>query len=470
MSTPNSGDEPRPPRRLWLRVTGLVVVVIVASLALGLLLNNWRVRSRVQTAVDEVDASDPGWRLEEIEKARAEVPEAENSARVIVTSRRLLKSDWLKQEVWDALDAIPPQEQLPADLQALLASALDDAGVVPALREARKLATLPLGRFPITYAPNPLHTRQDDQQHARSIAGLLAQDARRLAQAGDLKGALVSCRAALNAGRSLGDEPMSISQLIRISCVAVACREIERVLAQGVPAGEDLAAVQRLLEEEDRFATLLVVVRGERAMQHHLYRGVEKGEASLEPDSRASSPGMIEAWSERRLLRYEQPFLLRTLTRRAEAARQPAHEQPEAIKRLASEENRDLPRDAIMTRLMLPAVDKLGKAAWRKHALARSLAVLIAVERYRQANSHWPDRLDELKPSFLKEVPLDPFDGKPLRYRRLADGVIVYSVGEDRTDDGGVLDRKDPSRKGADLGYRLWDVERRRQAPAKKGK
>ncbi len=118
---------------------------------------------------------------------------------------------------------------------------------------------------------------------------------------------------------------------------------------------------------------------------------------------------------------------------------------------------------------MLPSVDKMSQGFWRKHAQVRCTAVLIAVERYRQANNKWPERLDDLKPSFLKEVPFDPFDGKPLRYRRLGDGVIVYSVSEDRTDDGGVLDRKDPRRKGADLGCQLWDVARRRQAPAKKG-
>src|SRR6185369_14676771 len=127
-----------------------------------------------------------------------------------------------------------------------------------------------------------------------------------------------------------------------------------------------------------------------------------------------------------------------------------------------------LSRNATLTGLLMPAVDKLGEATWRKHAVVRSLATLIAVERYRQANGRWPDRLDELKPRYLKEVPLDPYDGKPLRYRRLGDGVIVYSVGPDGADDGGVLDRQNPQRAGADLGWRLWDVKKRRQPPAPK--
>ena len=62
-------------------------------------------------------------------------------------------------------------------------------------------------------------------------------------------------------------------------------------------------------------------------------------------------------------------------------------------------------------------------------------------------------------------MPLDPYDGKPLRYRRVADGVIVYSVGPDGSDNGGNIDRTNPVKPGTDLGYQLWDVKHRRQPP-----
>jgi hypothetical protein len=90
---------------------------------------------------------------------------------------------------------------------------------------------------------------------------------------------------------------------------------------------------------------------------------------------------------------------------------------------------------------------------------------LLATERFRQAEGKWPASLDQLRPRFLSEVPLDPFDGKPLRYKRLEDGVIVYSVGADGTDNGGILDRESPYKQGTDVGFRLWDVPHRRQSP-----
>jgi hypothetical protein len=67
----------------------------------------------------------------------------------------------------------------------------------------------------------------------------------------------------------------------------------------------------------------------------------------------------------------------------------------------------------------------------------------------------------------LAAVPLDPFDGAPLRYKQLADGVVIYSVGTDQVDDGGKLATAgaDMIKPGFDLGYRLWNVVKRRQKP-----
>ena len=34
-------------------------------------------------------------------------------------------------------------------------------------------------------------------------------------------------------------------------------------------------------------------------------------------------------------------------------------------------------------------------------------------------------------------VPLDPFDGQELRYKKLERGFVIYSIGEDQKDNGG---------------------------------
>jgi hypothetical protein len=98
-------------------------------------------------------------------------------------------------------------------------------------------------------------------------------------------------------------------------------------------------------------------------------------------------------------------------------------------------------------------------------ARCRCGAVAAALERHRRRHGRWPDSLAALVPDLLPAVPSDPFDSQPLRYRRLADGVVVYSVWIDRTDDGGKLADAFPSPAGSGLGVRLWDVPHRRQPP-----
>ena len=61
----------------------------------------------------------------------------------------------------------------------------------------------------------------------------------------------------------------------------------------------------------------------------------------------------------------------------------------------------------------------------------------LAVERHRLAAGKLPNSLSELVPDYLESVPKDPFDGNEMRYRKLETGIVVYSICEDLSDDGG---------------------------------
>jgi hypothetical protein len=69
-------------------------------------------------------------------------------------------------------------------------------------------------------------------------------------------------------------------------------------------------------------------------------------------------------------------------------------------------------------------------------ARARIFRVAANVEQYRRTHGHPPDALDDLPDDFT--IPLDPFDGQPLRYQRLEHGYLIYSVFRDGIDQGGV--------------------------------
>ena len=59
----------------------------------------------------------------------------------------------------------------------------------------------------------------------------------------------------------------------------------------------------------------------------------------------------------------------------------------------------------------------------------------VALRGYELEHSELPNSLVELAPAFLEHVPIDPFDGKPVRYNR--EHRRLHSVGADLADDGG---------------------------------
>src|SRR5262249_6902174 len=103
-----------------------------------------------------------------------------------------------------------------------------------ALAEARKLTDLPHGRLPpAPPSKSPVPGSGPHLFRVRNIMALLQMDAWVRAQDGEFDNALESCRAILNAGRAIGDDPDGAAQLVRLACQSTAVQQLERVLAQG---------------------------------------------------------------------------------------------------------------------------------------------------------------------------------------------------------------------------------------------
>jgi hypothetical protein len=68
--------------------------------------------------------------------------------------------------------------------------------------------------------------------------------------------------------------------------------------------------------------------------------------------------------------------------------------------------------------------------------------VACALERYRIAESRYPEKLDPLVPRFIATLPTDVMNGKPLNYFRTeGDQFVLYSVGWNEADEGGEVMR-----------------------------
>jgi hypothetical protein len=102
----------------------------------------------------------------------------------------------------------------------------------------------------------------------------------------------------------------------------------------------------------------------------------------------------------------------------------------------------------LINQVIFPVFDQSALREQSGVATIRLLACYAAVKRYYQQRGAYPPSLEALRPE-LGEMIIDPFTGKPFVYR--ADpqrGFQLYSLGENRTDDGGRLS---PNTKLGDL-------------------
>jgi hypothetical protein len=75
--------------------------------------------------------------------------------------------------------------------------------------------------------------------------------------------------------------------------------------------------------------------------------------------------------------------------------------------------------------------------------------IACALERFQLAHGEYPENMDALVPQFLDTIPHDIIGGEPLHYHRVSQGAFVlYSVGWNRLDDGGVRAQPLPGTDG----------------------
>gem|GEM_PF-6156970 len=75
-----------------------------------------------------------------------------------------------------------------------------------------------------------------------------------------------------------------------------------------------------------------------------------------------------------------------------------------------------------------------------RHEMAKCV---FALAKYRRAQGKYPRRLADLRPTYLKTIPIDVISGKQVIYKPVDDGYLLYSVGKNGEDDGFYEDSDD---------------------------
>ena len=433
--------------------------------------------------VAELDRTDPDWRLEDMDVKLPKIPDAENGALQIIEFKKAAgnikgkptgASSWANEgtsRLLAALSRYPPQTRL-TDIDA---NAFRDElkRVAPLVAKARGMVAFPRGRFFFQHTRAEIATELPDVQGLREVARLLELDGALQIHDRNRKQAVTDCITMMNIAHYLDDEPSAMAQFVPILISRTVVGTIERFEAQGEGTEEELRAFQGSIEDTTKVPMLLTLARGERGRLQHFFSAIEAGDIPKAEvlkrfgvDNHSELPSVQE-------MRRLHAWFLQLLTKFVELAKKPPERQSPLLAMLNSQ-LKDAPVAGIArAKPILNAgsspgdsglFSSLTMAAKRHLALCRSAATALAVERYRLAHKEWPSDLAALVPLYLKDVPIDPFDGQPLRYRRTFDGVVIYSVAEDCVDNQGKI--RLPPRKAIDQrdeGFQLWDVAKRGQ-------
>ena len=85
----------------------------------------------------------------------------------------------------------------------------------------------------------------------------------------------------------------------------------------------------------------------------------------------------------------------------------------------------------------------------------RGTLLIIAIRRYKNANGHWPESLDEVKTLAPAEIFVDPMNNDSFVYKLTDDGFTLYGKGKNGVDEEGKYENNWPAKSGAD-DLRIW--------------
>jgi hypothetical protein len=263
----------------------------------------------------------------------------------------------------------------------------------------------------------------------RWLSGLLAVAAREDTAAGRADDAAADVTAGFAEAASLRSEPMTFITLVGIGIAADQVEALQQVLVHSDPSSTALAALASAIDENLVEHPMRPAMIAELKFACLLWSRVERGqiEGLL---TREPTPVWMAgvAWLFRPVVRFMARRDLADAASAIDAASTPRSRRAAVVlppparvpegpwwspsRQLARLSNPDFRRSAFRT---LESADTAT-------AVVGLSAVAVALRRFRLDHGAYPDSLDDLAPTYLKAVPLDPFTGRQPEYARQGAG------------------------------------------------
>jgi hypothetical protein len=425
--------------------TALVVVLVLAALYVAY---RYTLHRMVEARLDDIRQQGYPVSLAELDKWYPQPPPGENAADVY--SQAFSQYDEWKKPRLMLLPIVGeaklphPGQPLDAETKNLLEELL--SANAQAIQTLHSAVVLTSARYPVEWAKG-YDASMSHVHNLRWGARLLILEALWHSEGGRPDEAVRSLEASLAISRSLRNEPSIVSQLLRHNIDSTAVQVAARLLSQHVCGTNILAALSVAFTDEEMSFSTTRAIAGERCLIIDTFERLRRGRVSeeelrgllggnlcgLHPMPRAVLPCYKAAG----FVDIDFMDSLNLLNKCVAASMLSGQQRRLAVQKAGDDIEDCLDWRDHFTAVLVPEISIFIKHD-AKPACDLSVArVAIAIEEFRLPNTKLPDKLDELVPVFLAAVPPDPFDGQPLRYKKLSKGYVVYSVGDDGKDDGG---------------------------------
>lgn len=325
-----------------------------------------------------------------------------------------------------------------AEARALAAETL--VAWAPLIQIAREAARRPRCDFGLDWqnAPAMEFPPSAEQRHA---VRLLAAAAAVAIQNGDLEATFSNLADAGRLLRHFDDSPMAVMLLVAVSVAETVETVFQRALKRHAGDREWLERATEVSRELPPAPDLRRHLRGELLF---MAVGSRRPKCFIDPEEEFDPRDEEEKRLDQRLRRYPEDLLRSAVEARvlsffrrllaAIAGNPPeifeVHRSMEQV--CDAEAARDAPSYRL-TRSSAGIYPGCALAAGRYVARQRIRDVCLGILKQRLRTGVFPDS--------LASPPADPFDGRPLRYRKTDRGFVLYSIGPNLKDDGG-----DPTR------------------------
>jgi hypothetical protein len=247
----------------------------------------------------------------------------------------------------------------------------------------------------------------------------------------------------------LKDEPLLISQLVRMAGMAIVLDSVGEGLAEHRWSEAQLQVLQNRLQKTDILASTVQALYGERDICSN--PSFDSGYMSPRGWDRLEQLNVnraIEEWGFPRI-----NLAARVINPSVNHSIDLAFQKSRAGTGISM-----FLHHRIMATMLMPAYEKVPQKAALAQSKVDLATVVCALERYRLAGEQYPEELEALVPRFASALPRDIINGQPLKYRRTDNGrFVLYSVGWNEKDDGGVVATKgNPPHQDNDQGDWVW--------------